>query len=86
MTPRPPAPSHPAPSGWRLHVLAFAIYLVIIYLAALAYCVMAEVEPLLVVLLAVPLFLSGAIAAITLLGVLLAALRWLWRNRGTWRS
>lgn len=72
------------PGAPAVHVLVSFLYALIVWLAMLAWLVIAD-GPVLLVLLASPFILSGLILALTALGLAFIGLRWLWRCRGSLR-
>lgn len=88
-------PPHPTPS--RLHprtheppalaalLLIAVLYAVTLWLSLVAYLLIID-GPWPSALLAAPLLISGGVVALLVLDAALLGLRWLWRNRGTYRS
>lgn len=63
-----------------MHILIAVLYAVTLWLSLVAYLLIID-GPWQSALLAAPLLISGGVLDAALLG-----LRWLWRNRGTYRS
>lgn len=86
--------SHPAPAALPLviafgvvamHILIAVLYAVTLWLSLAAYLLIID-GPWQYALLAAPLLISGGVVALLVLDAALLGLRWLWRNRGTYRS
>ena len=86
--------SHPMPAALPLviafgvvamHVLIAVLYAVTLWLSLAAYLLIID-GPWQYALLAAPLLISGGVVALLVLDAALLGLRWLWRNRGTYRS
>lgn len=67
-----------------MHVLIAVLYAVILWLSLLAYLIIID-GPWNLALAFAPFIISGGVVALLLLDAALWGVRWLWRNRGSWR-
>lgn len=71
-------------NSMHMATLCAGLYAVTLWLSLVAYLLIID-GPWQSALLAAPLLISGGVVALLVLVAALLGLRWLWRNRGTWR-